>query len=225
LNQKCDIINKLKKRSKDTKTLELIEKTILSTMYVCQINGQLPIKSIKEKTMFSDEQIRDKINNLIEKNLVNEDKTTLTEMGRDSLHVVLAGGVFDIIHPGHISTLNAAKALGDVLVVVVATDNTAVKMKKRNPLHSQEQRQELVKSLKVVDLCLIGQENDIFKTVNLVKPQIIALGYDQIHQEKFITEGCKKIKLDARVARLQSPIPESSSSKIEKEYGESIHGI
>jgi len=194
-------------------------------MYVCQINGQLPIKSIKEKTMFSDEQIRDKINNLIEKNLVNEDKTTLTEMGRDSLHVVLAGGVFDIIHPGHISTLNAAKALGDVLVVVVATDNTAVKMKKRNPLHNQEQRQELVKSLKVVDLCLIGQENDIFKTVNLVKPQIIALGYDQVHQEKFITEGCKKIKLDARVARLQSPIPESSSSKIEKEYGESIHGI
>ena len=194
-------------------------------MYVCQINGQLPIKSIKEKTMFSDEQIRDKINNLIEKNLVNEDKTTLTEMGRDSLHVVLAGGVFDIIHPGHISTLNAAKALGDVLVVVVATDNTAVKMKKRNPLHSQEQRQELVKSLKVVDLCLIGQENDIFKTVNLVKPQIIALGYDQVHQEKFIIEGCKKIKLDARVARLQSPIPESSSSKIEKEYGESIHGI
>ena len=194
-------------------------------MYVCQINGQLPIKSIKEKTMFSDEQIRDKINNLIEKNLVNEDKTTLTEMGRDSLHVVLAGGVFDIIHPGHISTLNAAKALGDVLVVVVATDNTAVKMKKRNPLHSQEQRQELVKSLKVVDLCLIGQENDIFKTVNLVKPQIIALGYDQVHQEKFITEGCKKIKLNARVARLQSPIPESSSSKIEKEYGESIHGI
>ena len=194
-------------------------------MYVCQINGQLPIKSIKEKTMFSDEQIRDKINNLIEKNLVNEDKTTLTEMGRDSLHVVLAGGVFDIIHPGHIHTINAAKKLGDALIVVVATDKTAIKMKKRRPIHSQEQRQELVNALAVVDLCLIGQENDIFKTVNLVKPQIIALGYDQIHQEQYITEGCKKIKLDAKVARLQSPIPESSSSKIEKEYGESIHGI
>ena len=225
LNQKCDIINKLKKRSKDTKTLELIEKTILSTMYVCQINERNLTDRLKEKNMFSEDQINEKIDDLIEKNLVNKDRITLTEMGRDSLHVVLAGGVFDIIHPGHISTLNAAKALGDVLVVVVATDNTAVKMKKRNPLHSQEQRQELVKSLKVVDLCLIGQENDIFKTVNLVKPQIIALGYDQVHQEKFITEGCKKIKLNARVARLQSPIPESSSSKIEKEYGESIHGI
>ena len=194
-------------------------------MYVCQINGNNPIEIIKEKSMLSDDQIDNKIAELIENNLINKDKITLTEIGRDSLCVVLAGGVFDIIHPGHISTLNAAKALGDVLVVVVATDNTAVKMKKRNPLHSQEQRQELVKSLKVVDLCLIGQENDIFKTVNLVKPQIIALGYDQVHQEKFITEGCKKIKLDARVARLQSPIPESSSSKIEKEYGESIHGI
>jgi len=225
LNQKCDIINKLKKRSKDTKTLELIEKTILSTMYVCQINERNLTDSLKGKNILSKDQINEKIDDLIEKNLVNKDRITLTEIGRNSLCVVLAGGVFDIIHPGHISTLNAAKALGDVLVVVVATDNTAVKMKKRNPLHSQEQRQELVKSLKVVDLCLIGQENDIFKTVNLVKPQIIALGYDQVHQEKFITEGCKKIKLDARVARLQSPIPESSSSKIEKEYGESIHGI
>ena len=225
MNQKCDIINKLKKKSKDTKTLELIEKTILSIMYVCQINERNLTDRLKEKNMLSEDQINEKIDDLIEKNLVNKDRITLTEMGRDSLHVVLAGGVFDIIHPGHISTLNAAKALGDVLVVVVATDNTAVKMKKRNPLHSQEQRQELVKSLKVVDLCLIGQENDIFKTVNLVKPQIIALGYDQVHQEKFITEGCKKIKLNARVARLQSPIPESSSSKIEKEYGESIHGI
>ncbi|MDC0329689.1 FAD synthase [Nitrosopumilus sp.] len=205
--------------------MELIEKTILGTMYVCQINGNNPIDIIKEKSMLSNEQISEKVSQLIEKNLVNEDKTTLSEIGRDSLRIVLAGGVFDIIHPGHISTLNAAKALGDVLVVVVATDNTAVKMKKRRPLHSQEQRKELVNSLKVVDLCLIGQENDIFKTVNLVKPQIIALGYDQVHQEQFITEGCKKIKLDAKVARLQSPIPESSSSKIEKEYGESIHGI
>ena len=194
-------------------------------MYVCQINGNDPIEIIKEKNILSKEQIDEKITQLIQKNLVNEDKKTLSDIGRGSLRIVLAGGVFDIIHPGHISTLNAAKALGDVLVVVVATDNTAVKMKKRTPIHSQEQRQELVNSLKVVDLCLIGQENDIFKTVNLVKPQIIALGYDQIHQEQFITEGCKKIKLDAKVARLQSPIPESSSSKIEKEYGESIHGI
>ncbi len=194
-------------------------------MYVCQINGNEPVEIIKKKTMLLDDQINTKITELIERNLVNKDRITLTEIGRDSLHIVLAGGVFDIIHPGHISTLNAAKALGDVLVVVVATDSTAVKMKKRNPIHSQEQRQELVNSLEVVDLCLIGQEENIFKTVKHVRPQIIALGYDQVHQEQFIIEGCKKIELNAKVARLQSPIPESSSSKIQKEYGKSIHGI
>jgi len=205
--------------------MEQSEKMILSSMYVSQIIGSESMELIKEKSMLPDDIINSKIDGLIKNQLVNEDRKTLTEIGRSSLHIVLAGGVFDIIHPGHIHTLNAAKALGDVLVVVVATDSTAVKMKKRSPIHDQEQRQELVNSLSMVDICLIGQEDDIFKTVNLVRPQIIALGYDQTHQEKFITDGCKRIKLDAKVARLQSPIPESSSSKIEKEYGDSIHGI
>lgn len=205
--------------------MDITEKSILSAMYIGQIIAKSGIEIIQENSIISKEFINSKIDELVKNQLVHEDRTRLTELGRESLKVVLAGGVFDIIHPGHIYTLNAARALGDVLVVVVATDNTAIRMKKRKPLHSQEQRQELVNSLKMVDLCLIGQEDDIFKTVNLVRPQVIALGYDQIHQEKFITEGCKKINLDAQVARLQSPIPDSSSSKIQKEYGESIHGI
>ncbi len=205
--------------------MELVDKLILTEMYLAGISGKSPIGNLKTKKGLTENIINSKIDELVKNKLVKEDRTTLTELGRSSLRVVLAGGVFDIIHPGHIHTLNAAKSLGDVLIVVVATDSTAVKMKKRQPLHSKEQRQELVNSLVMVDLCLIGQEDDIFKTVNLVKPQIIALGYDQVHQEKFIIDGCKKIELDATVARLQSPIPESSSSKIEKEYGESIHGI
>ena len=150
---------------------------------------------------------------------------TLKEMQDSGSKIVLAGGVFDIIHPGHIHTLNDAKKLGDVLVVVIATDKTAIKMKKRKPLHNAKLRQELVSSLTMVDLCVIGDEEDIFKTVDLVKPQIIALGYDQTHQEKFITDGCKKINLNVRVARLESPRLETSSSVIQKEYGEDIHDI
>ena len=201
------------------------EKIILSTIYTCQIQNKTSFDLIKKRTRLDADRINSKIDELIKSQLVNKDRITLTQEGKNSLNIVLAGGVFDIIHPGHIHTLNAAKELGDILVVVVATDNTAVKMKKRKPLHTQEQRQELVNSLKMVDMCLIGQEDNIFKTVNHVKPQVIALGYDQAHQEKFITEGCKKIKLNAKVARLESPIPESSSSKIQKEYGKAIHGI
>ena len=64
--------------------MELIEKTILGTMYVCQINGNNPIDIIKEKSMLSNEQISEKMSQLIEKNLVNENKTTLSEIGRIS---------------------------------------------------------------------------------------------------------------------------------------------
>ena len=205
--------------------MEHTEKIILASIFACQIDKSSTFELIKKNSMLSEDIMNSKIDELVKNQFVNEDRSTLTEKGRNSLYVVLAGGVFDIIHPGHISTLNAAKALGDVLVVVVATDNTAVKMKKKKPLHSQEQRKELVNSLTMVDLCVIGQEDDMFKTVNHVKPQTIALGYDQVHQEKFIIEGCKRIKLDAIVARLESPIPESSSSSIKKEYGDSIHGI
>ena len=142
-----------------------------------------------------------------------------------SKKIVLAGGVFDIIHPGHIHTLNAAKALGDILVVVIATDKTARKMKKRPPLHSQESRRELVSCLTMVDMAIVGHEEDIFETVKEVKPNIIVLGYDQIHQNKFIGDGCKRINLDVEIVRLQSPVPELSSSEIEKEYGNDIHGL
>ncbi len=194
-------------------------------MYVASLSGKDPIEIIKEKGGITAEIIDSKIEECISNQLINKDKKTLTELGRSSLKVVLAGGVFDIIHPGHIHTLNAARDLGDVLIVVIATDKTTEKMKKRLPLHNQEQRKMLVDSLSVVDLSIVGHEGDIFKTVDLIRPQVIALGYDQIHQEKSITEGCKKINLDVTVARLQSPIPEVSSSIIEKKYGENIHDI
>ncbi|SVB67791.1 uncharacterized protein METZ01_LOCUS220645 [marine metagenome] len=142
-----------------------------------------------------------------------------------SKKIVLAGGVFDIIHPGHIHTLNAAKALGDVLVVAIATDKTAQKMKKRPPLHNQELRRELVSCLSMVDIAMIGHEEDIFETVKEVKPNIIVLGYDQVHQDKFIADGCKRINLDVEIVRLQSPVPELSSSDIEQKYGKDIHDL
>lgn len=204
--------------------VNVLEKSILECMYVAKISNKKLDDVMQERHIIPKEYDLG-IDKLIRNNLINHDGNTMTELGRDSIRVVLAGGVFDIIHPGHIHTLNAARALGDILVVVVATDNTAVKMKKRRPLHNQEQRRELVNSLSMADVALVGKEDDIFKTVDAVRPQVIALGYDQAHQEKFIVEGCKGINLDATVARLQSPVPEISSSSIEKEYGTSIHGI
>ncbi|HLC24051.1 MAG TPA: adenylyltransferase/cytidyltransferase family protein [Nitrosopumilaceae archaeon] len=205
--------------------MDALDKEIISALYVSSISGEDAMSIIRKKLPVSPDHLKIMIESFEKKGIVESDKKTLTDLGRSAIRVVLAGGVFDIIHPGHIHTLRAAKALGNVLIVVIATDQTAQKMKHRLPLHNMELRRDLVNSLLMVDYAVVGYEGDIFKTVALVKPDIIALGYDQIHQEKFITDGCKKINVNASIARLQSPIPDIKSSKIESEYGESIYRI
>jgi len=205
--------------------MDILDNSILSAIFVGAITNENVTEIVKKKNLLSEDYIISRIDNLVKNGLVENDKKSLTELGRSSLRIVLAGGVFDIIHPGHIHTLTSAKSLGDVLVVVVATDKTAETMKKRMPLHNQEQRKILVNSLSMVDIGIVGHEGDIFKTVEKIGPEIIALGYDQVHQEKFITDGCRKLNLNVKVARLQSPNPEISSSKIEEKYGENIHDI
>ncbi|MEM4389088.1 MAG: adenylyltransferase/cytidyltransferase family protein [Candidatus Micrarchaeia archaeon] len=93
--------------------------------------------------------------------------------------VVLAGGVFDVLHPGHIFFLEQAKKLGDVLVVVIATDATVRRLKKRQPIYPAKARARIVASLKPVDKVVIGSPHDKFAVVRRVKPDIIAFGYDQ----------------------------------------------
>ncbi|NDB47247.1 MAG: cytidyltransferase, partial [Nitrososphaeria archaeon] len=94
--------------------MDVIDKKILASMFACQFTKEDLIENIIKKTNLSESYINERIANL-KKNLMVTENNTLTDFGRTTLHVVLAGGVFDIIHPGHIYTLNAAKALGDVL--------------------------------------------------------------------------------------------------------------
>lgn len=205
--------------------LDAFDKEILAAFFVASLSEDTVIEIIRKKLALDQEYIETRIKYLAENGFIETNKQNLTDLGRNALRVVLAGGVFDIIHPGHIHTLRAAKDLGNVLVVVIATDKTAQKMKNRIPLHNMVLRRDLVRSLSMVDYAILGYEGDIFKSVEIIKPNIIALGYDQIHQEKFIIDGCKKIGINASIARLQSPIPDIKSSKIENDYGKSIYGI
>ncbi len=96
---------------------------------------------------------------------------------RSLIKVVATGGVFDGIHLGHVKTLEAASKQGDVLVVFVARD-AHIKAKGRVPLHTQEERAELLSSLCVVDVVVLGKE-DKSKCISLVKPDVVVFGYDQ----------------------------------------------
>lgn len=92
--------------------------------------------------------------------------------------VVLTGGVFDVLHIGHILTLTKAKEHGDILVAVVATDARVQKVKNRKPIHPSDYRRAMVASIKPVDIAIVGGE-DMMQTFERVSPDIVAFGYDQ----------------------------------------------
>ena len=97
--------------------------------------------------------------------------------------IVLASGVFDLLHYGHVKFLEEAKKAGGEnaeLVVIVARDATVEKTKGRAPIMGECQRATLVESLKVVDRAVLGYWNlNVGNVIEKLKPDVIALGYDQ----------------------------------------------
>ncbi|MEM0139654.1 MAG: adenylyltransferase/cytidyltransferase family protein [Ferroplasma sp.] len=136
---------------------------------------------------------------------------------------VMASGVFDILHLGHIHYLNESKSFGDYLVVVIASDYTAIKHGK-NLIFNEEERKELVSELRMVDEVIIGHsDNNIFKTVSEIRPDIITLGFNQKFDDSFIESECKKLGLNTVVKRT-GPYKGiiNSSSKIRQKILESM---
>jgi len=97
--------------------------------------------------------------------------------------VVLAAGVFDLLHLGHVRFLEEAKRTGGEnaqLIVVVARDRTVENRKGERPVMSENQRRALVEALEVVDEAVLGYEEfDIYKVIERITPDVIALGHDQ----------------------------------------------
>ena len=114
---------------------------------------------------------------------------------------VLATGVFDILHPGHIYYLMEARKLGDRLVVVVARDETAMRLK-RQPVVPEHLRLEMVQCLKPVDEAVLGDRDDLYRVVETIRPDVIAIGHDQRHDPEKIRADLEKRGLRTEVVRL-----------------------
>jgi FAD synthetase len=115
--------------------------------------------------------------------------------------LVLATGVFDILHLGHLYYLMEARKLGDRLVVVVARDETARRVK-RAPIVPEHLRVEMLRGLKPVDDAVLGDRDDFYRVVETLDPDIIALGHDQRHDPDKIRAELKRRGLRAEVIRL-----------------------
>jgi FAD synthetase len=120
--------------------------------------------------------------------------------------VVLASGVFDLLHLGHVRLLEEAKKAGGKnaeLIVIIARDSTVENRKGRKPIMSENQRRALVESLKVVDEAVLGFEKfDLGDVVERIKPDVVALGYDQTEVEKATKQYVNSHKLNIRVVRI-----------------------
>lgn len=108
---------------------------------------------------------------------------------------VMATGIFDILHLGHLHFFQEAKKLGDELVVVVATDSTA-RRNKHLPITTEDMRVELIGALRVVDRAVLGHEGDPFEIVKSLQPDVIVLGFNQHHDEKKLLKELKKRGMD-----------------------------
>ncbi len=144
--------------------------------------------------------------------------------------IVLASGVFDLLHLGHVRFLEAAKKTGGrgaKLVVVVARDDTVEKKKGRKPIMSESQRCALVGSLKVVDEAILGYENfDMGKVIERIRPDVIALGYDSHMSglENSVRNAIKERALKPKIVKIGkfSSDELDSSSKIKQRIVEQV---
>jgi FAD synthetase len=127
---------------------------------------------------------------------------------------VLATGTFDILHPGHILFLSKARELGDELFVIVARESMV--RHKPKPVIPEEQRLKMVNALKVVDNAVLGSEKNMFEPVMEIRPDIIALGYDQTFDILKLENELRELKINAKVVRISDSktCPLCSTGKI-----------
>ncbi|MDQ5953089.1 MAG: D-glycero-beta-D-manno-heptose 1-phosphate adenylyltransferase [Patescibacteria group bacterium] len=124
--------------------------------------------------------------------------------------IVLVGGCFDILHYGHIYFLKKAKALGNVLIVAIESDKRVRELKGEDrPIHSQEQRKEVLESLKFVDKVIILKDKmtdkDYLYFVKQIKPTVIAVTRgDPILEKKLAQAKASGAKL-VKIPKIKSP--------------------
>jgi len=119
---------------------------------------------------------------------------------------VLASGVFDLLHYGHIRFLEEAKKQGGPdsrLMVIIARDETVKKLKGKAPIIPEDQRRALVEALEMVDEALLGyEEMDLGAVIEKIRPDIIAVGHDQDDIERQTRKIVREKGLKLRVVRI-----------------------
>ena len=124
---------------------------------------------------------------------------------------IVAFGVFDGLHPGHVSFLTQAKALGGRLIVIVARDEVVRRLKNREPEFGVFERVRILKDSGFADEVIIGDEKEgSWEVLKTHKPDIIALGYDQVALKESLVLG----EISPQLVVLEAYKPEQYKSSL-----------
>lgn len=131
------------------------------------------------------------------------------------LTVVLANGCFDVLHAGHVRYLDAAKSIGDILVVGINSDEQVARLKGAGrPLLPQSERAEIVAALSAVDLVTIFSEPTVEELLLAIKPDVHAKGTD--YTEDTVPERDVVRSFGGRTAIVGDPKDHSTSELIRR---------
>jgi D-glycero-beta-D-manno-heptose 1-phosphate adenylyltransferase len=129
--------------------------------------------------------------------------------------VVLANGCFDVLHVGHVRYLEAAKRLGDVLVVAINGDESVKGLKgPGRPILNQAERVALVSGLKCVDHVVVFNEQDVSRVIDVLKPSVHAKGSD--YTEATVPERNQVLAYGGEVRIAGDPKDHSTRDVIQK---------
>lgn len=153
---------------------------------------------------------------------VNEAIKTSNKLRLERKTIVLVGGFFDILHIGHIRFLEKSKKLGDVLFVLLESDEKAKQIKGKNrPINSQEDRAKILASLQSVDYVInlpkMIKNEQYDKMVNQIKPAIIATTYG----DQNIAHKKRQAKqINAKVVEVIERIQDQSTTRLIRQLAE-----
>jgi len=132
---------------------------------------------------------------------------------RRGARIVLANGCFDLLHVGHIRYLEAARRLGDILVVGINSDEQVKGLKGANrPLMPENERAEIVAALRFVDLVTIFGEPTVAELIRAIRPDIHAKGTD--YTEETVPEREIVREYGGRTAIVGDPKDHSTTALI-----------